>query len=100
MSDGAAERGLDCILLDCSAVEEGELSVVQLYEIGSTLARYCLDRRRFHKVAELGKETADLGFPAKVAWNRGLPAEWFTEREPALKWLRKFANRDLPPPAE
>jgi hypothetical protein len=92
VSDAAAERGSDSILLDVSAME-GELSVFQLYEIGSTLATYCLDRRRFHKVAVLGTESADLGFAAKVAWNRGLTAEWFTERRAALRWL--FRPRPL-----
>jgi hypothetical protein len=86
VSDAAADRGSDSILLDVSAVE-GKLSVFQLHEIGSTLARYFLDQRRFHKVAVLGKESADLGFAAKVAWNRGLTAEWFTERRAALRWL-------------
>jgi hypothetical protein len=86
VSDGAAERGLDCILLDGSRVE-GELSLFERYEVGSTLAKYCVNRRRFHRVAVFGKENANGGFAALVAWNRGLTAEWFTERDSALKWL-------------
>ena len=86
VSDGAAERGLDCILFDGSRVE-GELSLFERYEVGSTLAKYCINRRRFHRVAVFGKENAHGGFAAIVAWNRGLTAEWFTERRAAVRWL-------------
>src|SRR5690348_13315735 len=51
--DVAAERGIGRILLDCLAVD-GELSVVERYELGKTIADYCR-RAMAPKIAAIGK---------------------------------------------
>jgi hypothetical protein len=90
--DTAAERGFEEILLDFSAVK-GELSVVNLYEVGSTIAEYCMSKALYPKVALIGKPPLVNGFGAVVASNRGLTSMTFPEREPALNWLRGFASK-------
>ena len=84
--DAATERGSDRVLVDCFAVE-GELPILDRYELGRTIAEYCLRRPRTPKVATVGKPPTINGFAARVAWNRGLVAETFTEMQRALDWL-------------
>lgn len=90
--DTATERGFDKILMDFLAVT-GELSVMDLYEIGKAVAEYC-ERKSIHpKVAVIGKPPTVTGFGAQVASNRGLTSMTFPEREAALNWLRAFGAK-------
>ena len=97
--DGAAERGFSTFLLDASAVD-GELSVFERYQLGETVADYCVSHGWFYKVALLGTEPAVTGFGALVASNRGLVATQFSERKKALEWLNDFARGRSGPQGE
>jgi len=44
-------------------------------------------------VAVIGKPPLVTGFGAQVASNRGLPSMTFSERQPALNWLRAFGSK-------
>ena len=81
-------------LLDASAVD-GELSAIERYELGKTIADYCVAHRWFHRVALIGRETAVRGFAELVAPNRGLVVERFGDRRKALEWLNAFAHDPL-----
>ena len=87
--DAATERGFDKILIDFLAVT-GELSAMDLYDIGKTMAEYCARRSICPKVAVIGNPPTVTGFGAQVAWNRGLTSLTFAESQPALNWLRAF----------
>jgi hypothetical protein len=87
--DKAMDRGFDRILLDFLAVT-GELSAMDLYEIGKTMAEYCVSKSICPKVAVIGKPPTVTGFGAQVASSRGLTSMTFSERQPALDWLRAF----------
>ena len=90
--DLAAEKGIDRILVDCLSVE-GELSIMERYELGRTLAEYCQSRSITPKVATAGKPPLINGFAARVAWNRGLVAETFWELQKARDWLKGFGSK-------
>src|SRR5215469_13162028 len=89
--DGAAEKGFSTFLLDASAVD-GELSGFERYELGQTIAEYCVAHGWFYRVAVLGSEPAVTGFGELVAPNRGLVAELFSDRRKALEWLNAFVR--------
>jgi hypothetical protein len=90
--DTATERGFDKILLDFLAVT-GELSALDLYEIGKAMAEYCLIKSLYPKVAVIGNPPTVTGFGAEVASNRGLTSMTFSQREPALNWLRAVGSK-------
>ena len=90
--DTATERGFDKILLDFLAVT-GELAVTDLYEIGKAMAEYCVSKSIYPKVALIGKPPLVTGFGAEVASNRGLTSMTFSERHPALTWLRAIGSK-------
>ncbi len=90
--DIAVERGADRILVDCLAVE-GELSTMERYELGRSVAEYCSSRSITPKVATVGKPPLINGFGARVAWNRGLVAETFSELQKARDWLKGFGSK-------
>ena len=92
ISDAAAERGFGKILLDCLAVE-GELSIMERYEIGKTMAQNCRTRSRTPTVALIGKPPTITGFEADVAMNRGLLVVKFSERQAGLDWLKAFGSK-------
>jgi hypothetical protein len=75
-------RQLTLLLLDASAVD-GELSGFERYELGKTIAEYCVAHGWFYRVAVLGSEPAVTGFGELVAPNRGLVTERFTDRRKA-----------------
>jgi len=85
--DVAMERGLNKILMDFLALT-GELSVIDVYEIGKTIAEHCREKSLHPIVAAIGKPPIVTGFGAQVAFNRGLISSTFSEMEPALNWLR------------
>jgi hypothetical protein len=89
--DAATERGFDRILMDFLAVT-GELSTMDLYDIGRAMAEYCANRSICPKVAVIGNSPTVTGFGAHVAWNRGLTSMTFSESQPALNWLRAFGS--------
>jgi hypothetical protein len=97
--DGAEERGFSTFLLDAPAVD-GEISDLERYELGKTVAEYCVSQGWSYKVALVGTEPAVNGFGALVATNRGLVARHFREPEEALKWLNAFARRRSRPPGK
>jgi hypothetical protein len=86
--DEAAARGVNSVLLDGSAITGG-LSTMEQYQLGKTIADYCLSRSPTLKVAVIRKPPVD-GFGAQVARNRGFIVEVFSEREEALSWLKAF----------
>ena len=90
--DAATERGFNKILMDFWAVT-GELAVIDLYEIGKAMAEYCVSKSICPKVALIGKPPLVTGFGAEVASNRGLTSMTFSERQPALNWLRAFGSK-------
>ena len=90
--DTAKERGFDKILMDFLAVT-GELSPTDLHEVGSTMAKYCVNKSIYPKVAVIGKPPTVTGFGAEVASNRGLTSMTFSERQPALNWLLAFRSK-------
>lgn len=90
--DFAAEHGFDRILVDCSAVE-GELSDMERYELGRTMAEYCLRRSGSLRIATVGKPPTITGFAALVASNRGVAAETFSELHTAIAWLNSFGAK-------
>jgi hypothetical protein len=51
---------------------EGELSDLERYEIGKSMAENCLNHSMFPAVAVVGKPPTITGFEALVATNRGL----------------------------
>jgi hypothetical protein len=87
--DMAAEKGFSRILFDCLALQ-GELSVVDRYDIGEGIAEYCKNHSMIPSVALLGKLPTVTGFCAQVAWNRGLDVKVFSERQAAREWLNRF----------
>ena len=89
MCDAAAERGFGKILFDGLAVE-GELSVLERYEIGKTIAEYCRSRSMSPTVALIGNPPAVTGFGAEVALNRGLLVVKFSERQVGMDSLNGF----------
>jgi hypothetical protein len=90
--DVAVDSGLDWILVDASSVE-GELSTLERYELGRTVAEYCNSRSLALKVATVGKPPLINGFGARVALNRGLVAETFPELQKAMNWLKAFGSK-------
>jgi hypothetical protein len=85
----AAERGFSRIVVDCVGVE-GELSDLERYEIGKSMAENCLNRSMYPKIALVGKPPMITGFEALVARNRGLTVFTFSERQAGLEWLNGF----------
>jgi hypothetical protein len=90
--DAAAEKGYPKILFDCLAVE-GELSVLERYQLGKTIAEYCRSGSINPAVAIIGKPPAVTGFGAEVASNRGLLVVTFLERQAGLDWLIGFGSK-------
>ena len=87
MFEAAASRGFRKILLDCLPLT-GELSTLERYQLGKTMADYCLSRSITAMVAVIGKPPVVNGFAVTVAKNRGLTVELFSERQAALNSLR------------
>lgn len=84
--DAASERGFRKVLFDCLAVE-GELSVTERFILGKTIVEYCVIRSMAPKIAVIGKPPTITGLGAKVAWNRGVLVEVFSEQRAAMDWL-------------
>jgi hypothetical protein len=89
--DAAAERGQDKILIDCRAIC-GELSFLERYELGRTMAEHCLSRPVNAKIAFVGEAMADE-FEGLVTWNRGVPAKAFLELPQVLAWLNAIGAK-------
>ena len=87
--DAAVQRGFHKIAVDLLEVS-GELSGLDLYELGKTVAEYYLQRLRFPIVAVIGRPPLVNGFGAKVASNRGLTTEVFLDLQSAIDWLNRF----------
>ena len=87
MVDLAAGLGVRKILLDCLALV-GDLSAEERFELGKTIAEYCQLTLRVPAVAVIGKPPSVTGLGARVASNRGMPVEIFSDRERGLDWLR------------
>jgi hypothetical protein len=88
----AAARAFGRILIDCLGVE-GELSDLERYEIGKSMAENCLSRSMFPTIALVGKPPTITGFEALVALNRGLTVLTFSERQAGLDWLKGFGSK-------
>jgi hypothetical protein len=61
------------------------------------MAEYCNSRSITPKVATVGKLPLMNGFAARVASNRGLAAETFSESQKAMDWLKGFGSNDRRP---
>ena len=83
--DEAVARGVNSILIDGLAIT-GALSTLEQYQLGKTIADYCVSRSATPRVAVIRKPPVD-GFGAEVARNRGCTVWVFTEREAAESWL-------------
>jgi len=92
--DTAIERRFDKVLMDFLAVK-GRLSEFDLYEIGKTMAEYCVSRSFYPRVAVIGNPPTVNGLGAQVASNRGLTSMTFSASQPALNWLRAFDSKAL-----
>ena len=88
--DNAASRGMNKILVDCSAVE-GVLSELEKYELGRSMAEYSLGSAM--KVAKVTTPPAIAEFVSLVASNRGLTAATFSNRQAAVRWLSSFGAK-------
>lgn len=97
--DLATEKGIDRILVDNRSVE-AQLSTLDRYKIGQTIAQYCLDRSINPKVANVGGPPTTDGFATRVAANRGVVTATFSDMKPALDWLAAFSpiDREKHPP--
>ena len=87
--DAAVQRGFRKIIFDLLEVT-GELSQLDLYELGKTVADYYLQHLKIPIVAVVGRPPLVHGFGARVASNRGLTTEVFLEGQAALEWLNRF----------
>jgi len=85
--DLAAGLGVRKILFDCLALV-GDLSAQERFELGKTVAEYCQLRMKIPAVALIGKPPSVTGYGARVASNRGMPVEIFSDRERGLDWLK------------
>ena len=90
--DSAAERGFNRIVLYCLGVE-GELSDLERYEIGKSMAEKCLSRSMYPTIALIGKPPTITEFEAEVARNRGLTVFTFPERQAGLEWLKGIGSK-------
>jgi len=90
--DTATECGFAKILLDLLAVT-GELSDLELYEVGRAMAGYCVGKSIYPKLAVVGNPPTVNGFGAEVASNRGLTSGTFSDRQLALNWLRAVGSK-------
>ena len=90
--DVAAEKSFSRILFDCHAVE-GELTIVDRYDIGEGLAEYCKSQSMVPSVALLGKLPTVTGFGAHIARNHGLDVKVFSERQAAVDWLNRLGSQ-------
>jgi len=93
--DEAVARGINSILLDGSAITGG-LSTLDQYELGRTIADYCLSQSVTLKLAVLRQPPIDK-FGAQVARTRGVSVEVFTERKAAENWLKAFEQTKSAP---
>jgi len=95
--DAAVERGVNRILVNVSTAQ-GELSDMDRYELGQRMAEYYITKPLVFKVAIVGNPPLVNGFVALVASNRGVTAETFSDTTQAVKWLNRFAAREVPRP--
>ena len=84
--DTAAEKQVNRILVNSLAVD-GEFSTVDRYQIGVEVAEYIMQRQMNPKLAFVGKPPAIDGFGVRVAKNRGMTVEVFSNQQEALNWL-------------
>jgi hypothetical protein len=87
--DTAKEKGVNKILVTTLAVD-GELSTFDRYAMGTQLAEYIQQRHIDVRVAFYGKRPTTDGFAARVAQNRGIVTEVFSNYEDAVNWLAKW----------
>ena len=85
--DVAAGLELRKILLDCLTVE-GDLTAEERFELGKNLAEFCQVKIKVPAVALIGKPPAVTGLGARIASNRGMPVEMFSDRQRGLDWLK------------
>jgi hypothetical protein len=90
--DTAHGAGFETTLIDFFAVR-GELSAMDLYEIGKTMAEYCVSKSIYPKVARIGKPPLVTGFGAEAVATRGLTSMTFSERPLAVNWLGAMGSK-------
>ena len=90
--DAAMRRDFRKILFDFLGLT-GELSELERYELGRQGAEYCRKRSLTLKTAVIGKPPTVDGFVVRVASNRGMVVETFSERQAALNWLNGFGSK-------
>lgn len=92
--DAAVDRGVGRILVDASAAE-GDLSYMERYELGETMADYYVSKSLGFKVAMVGKAPLVDEFSALVASNHGVTAETFAGTTDAVEWLNRFGRSEV-----
>jgi len=90
--DAAVRRDFGKILFDFLGLT-GALSELERFELGRQGAEYCRERSPSLKTAVIGKPPTVDGFVARVASNRGIVVETFSERQAALDWLNEFGSK-------
>lgn len=84
--DAAKEKEVSKILVNTIAVS-GELSTFERYTLGVEVVAYLRLREMNPKVAFAGKLPTTDGFGVRVAQNRNLIIEVFSNQDDALNWL-------------
>ena len=92
--DAAVQSGVDRILVDASGAD-GDISDLDRYRLGETMAAYYITKPLDFKIAIVGNPPLVNGFVPLVASNRGITTETFSETTPAVKWLNHFAAREV-----
>ena len=87
--DVAVELGVVQILVDVSAAD-GELSDLDRYQLGQTMADYYIAKPVSFTLAIVGKPPLVNGFAALVASNRGVNTATFSDTTNAVEWLEGF----------
>lgn len=84
--DAAKEKEVSKILVNTIAVS-GELSTFERYTLGVEVVAYLRLHEMNPKVAFAGKLPTTDGFGVRVAQNRNLIIEVFSNQDDALNWL-------------
>jgi len=87
--DAAVQSGVDRILVDASGAD-GDISDLDRYRLGETMAAYYITKPLDFKIAIVGNPPLVNGFVALVASNRGVTAETFSETTQSRRLAKPF----------
>jgi hypothetical protein len=89
--DTAVGKEINKILVNCLAVD-GDLSTLDRYQIGAEVAAYIAQDQMNPRLAIVGQPPAIDGFGVRVAQNRGMKVEVFSNQQEALNWLDSWPS--------